>query len=85
MTVSTGFGGQKYLDSCTQKIKDVRAEIERRGLQVDVAVDGGVNKENVGMILDAGANVIVSGSAVFKGDIEANVEYFMDILKMHDL
>lgn len=85
MTVNTGFGGQKYLDSCTQKIKDVRAEIERRGLQVDVAVDGGVNKENVGMILDAGANVIVSGSAVFKGDIEANVEYFMDILKMHDL
>lgn len=85
MTVNTGFGGQKYLDSCTQKIKDVRAEIERRGLQVDVAVDGGVNKENVGMILDAGANVIVSGSAVFKGDIEANVEYFMDILKTHDL
>lgn len=85
MTVNTGFGGQKYLDSCTQKIKDVRAEIERRGLQIDVAVDGGVHQGNVGMILDAGANVIVSGSAVFKGDIEANVEYFMDILKMHDL
>lgn len=85
MTVNTGFGGQKYLDSCTSKIVDVRSEIERRGLKVDVAVDGGVNKENVGMILDAGANVIVSGSAVFKGDIEANVEYFMDILKMHDL
>lgn len=84
MTVNTGFGGQKYLDSCTSKIVDVRAEIERRGLKVDVAVDGGVNKENVGMILDAGANVIISGSAVFKGDISANVEYFMDVLKKHD-
>lgn len=84
MTVNTGFGGQKYLDSCTSKIMDVRAEIERRDLKVDVAVDGGVNKENVGMILDAGANVIVSGSAVFKGDIAANVEYFMDVLKKHE-
>lgn len=84
MTVNTGFGGQKYLDSCTSKIVDVRSEIERRGLKVDVAVDGGVNKENVGMILDAGANVIVSGSSVFKGNIAANVEYFMDVLKKHD-
>ena len=85
MTVNTGFGGQKYLDSCTSKIVDVKAEIERRGLKVDVAVDGGVNKENVGMILDAGANVIVSGSSVFKGDIEANVKHFMKISNAHDL
>ena len=85
MTVNTGFGGQKYLDSCTSKIVDVKAEIERRGLKVDVALDGGVNKENVGMILDAGANVIVSGSSVFKGDIEANVKHFMKILNAHDL
>ena len=85
MTVNTGFGGQKYLDSCTSKIVDVKAEIERRGLKVDVAVDGGVNKEKVGMILDAGANVIVSGSSVFKGDIEANVKHFMKILNAHDL
>lgn len=85
MTVNTGFGGQKYLDSCTSKIVDVREEIERRGLKVDVAVDGGVNKENVGMILDAGANVIVSGSSVFKGDIEANVKHFMKILNAYDL
>lgn len=85
MTVNTGFGGQKYLDSCTRKIQDVRAEIGRRGLKVDVAVDGGVNKDNVKMILDAGASVIVSGSAVFKGDITANVNYFMELLKRHDL
>ena len=80
MTVNTGFGGQKYLDSCTQKITAVRNEIKRRGLAVDVAVDGGVNLQNVEMILNAGANVIISGSSVFKGDIKENVVKFMDIL-----
>ena len=79
MTVNTGFGGQKYLDSCTQKITAVRNEIKRRGLAVDVAVDGGVNLQNVEMILNAGANVIISGSSVFKGDIRENVAKFMDI------
>ena len=83
MTVNTGFGGQKYLDSCTQKITAVRNEIKRRGLAVDVAVDGGVNLQNVEMILNAGANVIISGSSVFKGDIKENVAKFMDILEMN--
>jgi len=81
MTVNTGFGGQKYLDSCTSKITAVRKEIDRRGLKVDVAVDGGVTLDNVEMILDAGANVIISGSSVFRGDITANVKEFMKILK----
>ena len=67
----------RNLDSCTQKITAVRKEIDRRGLKVDVAVDGGVNLQNVEMILNAGANVIVSGSAVFKGDIKKNVAEFM--------
>lgn len=84
MTVNTGFGGQKYLDSCTGKIRAVRREIMRRELPVDVEVDGGVTVSNVGMILDAGANVIVSGSSVFKGDIVKNVENFRDILQMHE-
>lgn len=84
MTVNTGFGGQKYLDSCTQKIKDVRAEITRRGLNVDVAVDGGIHFGNVGMVIEAGANVIISGSSVFKGDITENVEHFMELLKEHE-
>ena len=85
MTVEPGFGGQKYLDSCTQKIKDVRAEIDRRGLDVDVAVDGGIHLGNANMVMESGANVIISGSAIFQGDITANVEYFMDLIKMHDL
>ena len=76
MTVEPGFGGQKYMDSTTPKIKAVRKEINEKGLSVDVEIDGGVTKENISMILDAGANVIVAGSAVFKGNIASNVKYF---------
>ena len=76
MTVEPGFGGQKYMDSTTPKIKAVRKEINEKGLSVDVEIDGGVTKDNISMILDAGANVIVAGSAVFKGDISSNVKYF---------
>jgi len=76
MTVEPGFGGQKYMDSTTPKIKAIRKEINEKGLSVDVEIDGGVTKENISMILDAGANVIVAGSAVFKGDITSNIKYF---------
>ena len=76
MTVEPGFGGQKYMDSTTPKIKAIRKKINEMGLSVDVEIDGGVTKDNISMILDAGANVIVAGSAVFKGDISSNVKYF---------
>jgi len=75
MTVEPGFGGQKYLDSTTDKIKAMRKEINSRGVSVDLEIDGGVTRENVEYILNAGANVIVAGSAVFKGDIVNNVKY----------
>lgn len=78
MTVHPGFGGQKYIDDCTAKIKSLHEEIERRGLDVDIEVDGGINEETIQTVLDAGANVIVAGSAVFNGDIEANVKKLME-------
>ena len=78
MTVEPGFGGQKFLDSTTPKIKAVRDEINARGLSVDVEIDGGVTRENIKSILEAGANVIVAGSAVFKGDITGNIKYFLE-------
>lgn len=81
MTVNTGFGGQKYIDACTQKIIDIRKAIQERGLSVDVEVDGGVNRENAASIIEAGANILVSGSSVFKGNIAENVTYFLDVLK----
>ena len=77
MTVEPGFGGQKYMDACTEKIRQVRKAITERGLSVDVEIDGGVTLENISIPLEAGANVIVAGSAVFKGDVEANVSALM--------
>ncbi|MBO7334612.1 MAG: ribulose-phosphate 3-epimerase [Lachnospiraceae bacterium] len=80
MTVEPGFGGQKFIESTLSKITDVKNEIVRIGANVDVEIDGGVTRDNIDTILDAGANVIVAGSAVFKGDISSNVAYFKEKL-----
>ena len=79
MTVEPGFGGQKLIDYTVLKVSKVREEINRLGVSVDVEVDGGVTRENVTTLLEAGANVIVAGSSVFKGDIASNVSYFKGI------
>ena len=81
MTVEPGFGGQKMITECVDKITEIRQMITKKGLAVDVEADGGINAENVGMIIDAGANVIVAGSAVFKNDIAANVKAFFENMK----
>lgn len=81
MTVEPGFGGQKYMDMCTGKIKELRSLLKERGLETDIQVDGGITKENIGTVLDAGANVIVMGSSIFKGDIFANVRYFKEFFE----
>lgn len=80
MTVEPGFGGQAYMEACTEKIRAARRMAGGSGRQIDVQVDGGINRENIGTVLEAGANVIALGSAVFEGDIEANVRYFLEIL-----
>ncbi len=81
MTVRPGFGGQKYLDYCTEKIKRVHQMIRQKNLKTDIEVDGGINRENIGMVLDAGANIIVMGSSVFNGNIRENTEYFVRLMK----
>lgn len=80
MTVEPGFGGQAYIPSSTEKIKELRKMLDDRGLTTDIEVDGGIKKDNLQMVLDAGANVIVAGSAIFKGDIEQNVKDFLKIM-----
>ncbi len=80
MTVNPGFGGQKYIESCTRKIQDLRKMVTDRGLDIDIEVDGGIKLNNVQKVLDAGANVIVAGSAVFGGDVEQNVKDFLEVL-----
>ena len=65
----------------TGKIRQLRKMIDERGLNVDIQVDGGVTLDNVAELKEAGANVFVAGSAVFKGDITNNVKKFMEILE----
>lgn len=80
MTVNPGYGGQSYIPAMTQKIRDMRAMIDASGKAIDLEVDGGVKTSNLKMCLDAGANVIVAGSAVFSGDIAENVRAFKEIM-----
>lgn len=80
MSVNPGFGGQKLIPYTIQKIRDLKKMIDAKGLKTDIEVDGGVNLENVTEIMDAGANIIVAGSAVFNGDLAENTQRFLNIL-----
>ena len=80
MTVEPGFGGQKFMDSMLPKIREIREYLDKNKPECDIEVDGGIKKDNLQMVLDAGANVIVAGSAIFKGDIEQNVKDFLHIM-----
>lgn len=81
MTVEPGFGGQKLMPECLDKVREIRAMVIEKGLHTDIEVDGGIRLDNVNQALEAGANVIVSGSAVFRDNITKNVEKFMARLK----
>ena len=81
MTVQPGFGGQKYMDECTEKIQELRELIDKENLDVNIEVDGGITPDNVRTVLEAGADVIVAGSAVFKGNPAGNVKTFLNIFQ----
>ena len=75
MSVNPGFGGQSYIPVVTKKIKELRALIDEMGLDIDIEVDGGVKPSNKSEVVNAGANVIVAGSAIFNaGDIDEAVK-----------
>ncbi|WP_072523776.1 ribulose-phosphate 3-epimerase [Clostridium sp. Marseille-P3244] len=84
MSVEPGFGGQKFMPESLEKIRKIREMLEERNLERDIEVDGGIYQSNVAQVLEAGANVIVSGSGVYGGDIRKNVEGFMEILKKYE-
>ncbi len=66
MTVNPGFGGQKFISSVLPKIKELRKKLDERGLQhVEIEVDGGINAETARLVIDAGANVLVAGNAIY--------------------
>jgi ribulose-phosphate 3-epimerase len=75
MSVNPGFGGQKYIGYCSDKIKEVRALADKYNKDLMIQVDGGIDGSNIGEVVNSGANVIVAGSAVFKNDeIEENIK-----------
>ncbi len=78
MSVNPGFGGQKLIPYTLDKIRRLRETISARGLSVDIEIDGGVNPDNLLQVMDAGANVIVAGSAVFKGNVAENTGRFLE-------
>ena len=84
MSVHPGFGGQKFIPESLDRIRAVRKMAEERGLDLDIEVDGGIYLTNVEEVLDAGANVIVAGSAVFNGDPSQNTKKFMEILSHYE-
>ena len=84
MTVNPGFGGQKYISYCTEKIRRLREMAESREKDLYIEVDGGINRETIYQVLEAGANVIVAGSAVFGKDIPENVRALKGIIEEYE-
>ncbi|MCI7180477.1 MAG: ribulose-phosphate 3-epimerase [Schaedlerella sp.] len=84
MSVEPGFGGQAFIPESLDKIRELRGLLDAKGLNTDIQVDGGIYHTNVREVLDAGVNIIVAGSAVFKGNIEDNVSGFMEIFKDYE-
>ena len=77
MSVNPGFGGQKFMPEVLTKIKDLKKIQKEEGLNFDIEIDGGINFENYKLAVEAGANILVSGTTIFKsnnGDIKKNIE-----------
>ena len=77
MTVEPGFGGQKYIPESTERVRQVRKMADEMGLNPDIQVDGGITVDNAKIVMEAGANVIVAGSAIFNGNITENVKGYL--------
>ncbi len=81
MTVNPGFGGQKLIPYCLDKVRELRSRIRELGLSTDIEVDGGIKAANAAEVIRAGANVLVGGSAVFSGDVAANTRAFIQVFR----
>ena len=84
MSVNPGFGGQPYIQAVTDKIRDLRKMLTKAGRDIDIEVDGGVSLNNLPEIIDAGANVLVAGSSVFRGNAAENVHAFLEAMKAYE-
>ena len=82
MSVNPGYGGQKFIVTSIDKLKEVKKLKDDSGLGFDIEVDGGINVDNLPSVLEAGANGIVAGSAIFSGDPAANVSNFKGVMSV---
>ena len=80
MTVEPGFGGQPFIEDSYDRIRAVRKMLDDRGLKTDIQVDGGITMENVQKVIAAGANVIVAGSTVYRGDAKKNAQELIKLM-----
>jgi len=78
MTVNPGFGGQSFIESMIGKIKELKQIIDEKNLNVDIQVDGGIKPSNINQVVEAGANVIVAGSAIFNSE---NIEETVKLMR----
>ena len=77
MSVEPGFGGQKFMPEVLEKTKKIKGIINQKNLNIDIEIDGGINFKNCTLVKKAGANILVSGSTIFKenkGDLKKNIE-----------
>lgn len=81
MSVNPGFGGQKFIPYALDKVRSLKKRVRELGLDTDIQVDGGVTVQNAPKLLEAGANVLVAGSSVFRGDPGENVKEFIKIFE----
>lgn len=84
MTVNPGYGGQKFLENMVDKVRRMRKMATDKGLNPDIEVDGGISKDNVAVIMEAGANMIVAGSAVFGDNMQEKVKGFKEVFANAD-
>ena len=84
MSVHPGFGGQSFIPASLDKIRELKAMVEEKNLSIDIQVDGGIGINNVEEVVKAGANIIVAGSAVFRGDAAQNTRDMLEIMKKYE-
>lgn len=84
MTVNPGYGGQKLIPYCIEKVRQLNIIKKERNLTFDIQVDGGITLGNAGDAIEAGANILVAGSSVFGKDIEGNVKGFVELFKQYE-
>lgn len=84
MSVHPGFGGQSFIETSLDKIRQTKEMLDKKGLSIDIQVDGGIGMNNVEEVIKAGANIIVAGSSIFRGDAGANTREMLELMRRYE-